>query len=224
MHVPLCRREVLMSGQLLNRSCWRATHRQVRAERVTQPVGAAGWNACVPPGLAHTLANDVLSERRAIVQTEHPRTLQMTMLPEGRRESCRHRHVPQSPALGNCDVAPPFRSLNAHLSLGQINVAPLQANHLAAAQTCFAAEQHHQVRRWPQVLRRFEKPLVLIEVIERPSMASELAPIGSCMAPVRSRPTRLPFLRERSRPSTRCSPSWALGRGAGASTSGRHQS
>jgi len=36
VHVPLRRREILMSGQFLNRSCRRAAHRQMRTERVPE--------------------------------------------------------------------------------------------------------------------------------------------------------------------------------------------
>jgi hypothetical protein len=38
VHVTLRRREFLMSGQFLNRSCRRAAHRQMRTERVAQHV------------------------------------------------------------------------------------------------------------------------------------------------------------------------------------------
>src|SRR5262249_21983762 len=40
VHVPLRGAKVLMSGELLNRSCRRTTHRQVRTERVPQAMHA----------------------------------------------------------------------------------------------------------------------------------------------------------------------------------------
>ena len=40
MHLPLRRRQVLMSGKLLNRSRWGSPHRQVRTERVPQDVNS----------------------------------------------------------------------------------------------------------------------------------------------------------------------------------------
>jgi len=40
VHVPLRRPEILMTREFLNRSCQRATHRQMRAERVPEDVHA----------------------------------------------------------------------------------------------------------------------------------------------------------------------------------------
>jgi hypothetical protein len=40
VHVPLRRREVLMSGKFLDGPCRRPTHRQMRAERVSKDVDA----------------------------------------------------------------------------------------------------------------------------------------------------------------------------------------
>ena len=52
-----------MSGQLLNRSCRRATHRQVRAERVTESMRSTRWNPRESSCLPYVLADDVLRER-----------------------------------------------------------------------------------------------------------------------------------------------------------------
>jgi hypothetical protein len=41
VHVPLRRRQVLMSGELLDGPCRRATHRQMRTERVAKTMAAA---------------------------------------------------------------------------------------------------------------------------------------------------------------------------------------
>jgi hypothetical protein len=41
VHVPLRRREILVAGELLNGSGRRAAHRQMRTERVPQPMHTA---------------------------------------------------------------------------------------------------------------------------------------------------------------------------------------
>ncbi len=69
-----------MSGELLNRSRWRTTHRQVRAERVTKSMRSTRWNTRLRPRFPNVLADDILRERRAIIQTEHSRAFQVTML------------------------------------------------------------------------------------------------------------------------------------------------
>jgi len=51
-----------MTGQFLDRSGWCATHRQVRAERVTKSMHSTRCNACLPPCFPHVLTHDVLSE------------------------------------------------------------------------------------------------------------------------------------------------------------------
>ena len=69
-----------MSGDLLNRPCRRTSHGQMRTEHVTQPVSSTRGNASFTPSFPNVLAHDILRERRAIIQTEHSRALQVTML------------------------------------------------------------------------------------------------------------------------------------------------
>ena len=57
MHVPLRRAQIAMPGEFLNRQAWRASHRQMRTERVTQDVHAA-VRPTIPLGLACTFAPD----------------------------------------------------------------------------------------------------------------------------------------------------------------------
>jgi len=69
-----------MSGDLLNRPCRRTSHGQMRTEHVTQPVSSTRGNASFTPSFPNVLAHDILRERQAIVQAEHPRTFQMAMV------------------------------------------------------------------------------------------------------------------------------------------------
>jgi hypothetical protein len=69
-----------MTGELLDRSRWCATHGQVRAERVTESMRSTRWNADIAPCLPNVLARDILRERRAIVQTKHSLALQVPMI------------------------------------------------------------------------------------------------------------------------------------------------
>jgi hypothetical protein len=71
-----------------------ATHRQVRAERVTKSMRSTRWNAGLAPCFPNGFAADVLRERRAIIQTEHARALQVTMVacaPAARTRARAHR-------------------------------------------------------------------------------------------------------------------------------------
>jgi hypothetical protein len=67
-----------------------------------------------PAGLQNVLANDVLRERRAVVETEHARALQMTMGRHhqfDRRENWGVSISPSSATEGTAQRAPPrFRS------------------------------------------------------------------------------------------------------------------
>ena len=61
VHVALRRRQVRMSGELLNRSCRRALHRQVRTERVPQDV-----DALVDPATRWALRMALITRSRVI--------------------------------------------------------------------------------------------------------------------------------------------------------------
>ena len=97
-----------MSGDLLNRPRRRSSHGQMRTERVTQSMRSTGWNTCFPPGLSNVLAHDILRERQAIIQAEHPRPFQMPVVAQRRRQSRGHRDVSQPAALRCSHVSSPF--------------------------------------------------------------------------------------------------------------------
>ena len=68
MHVPLRHAELAVSGELLDRPCRRTSHRQMRTERVSQSMRTACRKTSRPSGLPHVLTDDVLCERRTVIQ------------------------------------------------------------------------------------------------------------------------------------------------------------
>jgi hypothetical protein len=63
VHVPLRRGEIHVTGELLNRSCRRPAHREVRTERVPQSMYAALRELRSSNGPSDVVLNDFLSER-----------------------------------------------------------------------------------------------------------------------------------------------------------------
>jgi hypothetical protein len=52
----------------------------MKAERVTQAVSSTRWNARLTSCLSNVLADDILRQRRAIIQTKHSWIVQTMML------------------------------------------------------------------------------------------------------------------------------------------------
>ena len=77
-----------------------------------------------------------------IVLAEHPLAPQVPMLGERRGEPSRERHVAQPSTLRRSHLAVPVRPLDAQLPLREIDVAPLERDHLAAPQPRLTAQQH----------------------------------------------------------------------------------
>ena len=63
VHVSLCRGEIHVAGELLNRSCRRPAHREVRTERVPQPMNAALRELRTPGCSSDVDLDDLLRER-----------------------------------------------------------------------------------------------------------------------------------------------------------------
>ena len=111
VHVALRRREVGVPGQLLNRPRRRAPHRQMRTERVTQPMRTVARQACrVVPLDRHAPATMPCCKRLAIVAGRSPVGRAGVDAPQRRRQPSRHRHIPQSAAFRRVDLALPVRS------------------------------------------------------------------------------------------------------------------
>ena len=73
VHVPLRRRQIAMSGELLDSPRRRATHRQVRTEGVTEYVNTSALEIRHPRGAAHMIRNDLRRHECPIRLTEHAR-------------------------------------------------------------------------------------------------------------------------------------------------------
>jgi hypothetical protein len=79
MHVSLRHAELAVSSKFLDGPCRRATHRQVRAERVTKDVDAVP-HVRVLGGELNLRLNDLSRERPAIGFAQNPRSAQVPML------------------------------------------------------------------------------------------------------------------------------------------------
>src|SRR5262245_57164569 len=134
VHIPLRRAELLVSGELLNRSHWRPSHRQVRTEGVAKYMYADVAKIRPSRSSEHEALHSALRQRAAGGGAEHPRSLQMAKCAQPARQSRRQRDVPQYSALGYRHVALPLGPLNAQLSFVQVDVGPLERHHLAAPQ------------------------------------------------------------------------------------------
>ena len=132
MHVPLRGHEILMPGELLNRSCGCTAHRQPGAERVPKPVNAARRELRSPSASTHGVGDHVVCQRRAVALTHHTLPSKVAVVAECGRQSARHRDVPRSAALWRGDVTSPFRALDGELTRSEIDISPFQSNHLSA--------------------------------------------------------------------------------------------
>ena len=131
VHVPL-RRQVLVPGELLNRSRWRFPHRQMRAERVTQDVNT--WFHLSSPGdSSNRHLHDLLRERLTRLIADHARPSEMPRCFEGLRQLLRQRDVTNSTAVWRRDVAFPFRACDRELAIRQIDVAPFKGHDRSCA-------------------------------------------------------------------------------------------
>jgi hypothetical protein len=62
VHVPLRRGEILVPSQFLNRSRWSSPHRQMRAERMPQPMHPALSELSTPCGPFHMMLDHIGGE------------------------------------------------------------------------------------------------------------------------------------------------------------------
>lgn len=88
------------------------------------------------------------------------------MIAQCGRQSFRERHVPEPPTLGRRHVTVPVGPADAELPVHQIDVGPLQRNHLAAPQSRLTAQQRDEVGPRVEAARRVDEPFVLVEVVE----------------------------------------------------------
>jgi hypothetical protein len=75
--------------------------------------------------------------------------------------------ITEPPALRNGHVTVPVGPLDRELPLGEIDVAPVERDHLAAPQARVPAQEHDQVCHRIDRLRGRDQPFVFLEVVER---------------------------------------------------------
>src|SRR4026207_2287133 len=91
----------------------------------------------------------------------------MPMIADRSRESDRERHIPQSSAL-RCRYLPvPVGPLDAELPLGEIDVSPLERDHLATPKARPPTQEYDEVCSRIERARRRDESFVLVEVVER---------------------------------------------------------
>src|SRR6202040_3982633 len=71
------------------------------------------------------------------------------------------------PTLRRSYLSVPVRTSDTKLPLREIDIAPLERDHLAAPQPGLTAQQHDQVRPLIDCPCDIDQPLVLLEVVER---------------------------------------------------------
>jgi len=104
-----------MPGELLNGPRWRATHRQVRTERMPEAMHAAHSQVRSADRTAHRLADHVVRQRGSIALTEHQGRRKCRMVAECPRQANGQRHVAHAAALRHADMSAPVAALNAEL-------------------------------------------------------------------------------------------------------------
>ena len=166
VHVALRRRQVLMSGQLLNRPRWGSTHRQVRTERVPQDVNARLNFRAAAASVArhlHHLLGERLSRprRRAHACREMPRS---------------HEAPRPTEASGHVRSRPPFgavRALSTRTGHRQLPLRQVESVHSSAMISPHRrpASPPSRTTRYAAhrlALGRFDQALVRLEVVETP--------------------------------------------------------
>lgn len=139
MQVSLRHAELPVSSKFLNRSWRRSSHRQMRAERVTQDVHALLRHLRSARRAQNAVLYHLSGQRLTVVLAQHVWAPQMPMIAERGRESDCEPHIPQSSALRCRYVAVPLGPLDAQLPLAEIDVSPLERDHLAAPKARFPA-------------------------------------------------------------------------------------
>ena len=139
MHVTLRRGQVLVSGELLNRSRRRATHGQMRTERVPQNVDPR-FHVCASRRSPHRDLNHFLRERLSATVAEHARSAQMSRVSQCSLQPFRQGHMSQPPAFRHRYMSLLLRTCHTEVPFIQVEVGPLERHDFAASQARLAAE------------------------------------------------------------------------------------
>ena len=98
-----------MTCELLDGARRRAAHRQIRAERMGEPMHTAFRELCGPNGAPDVIRHDLLRQRQAVPLTQHAGAAQMPMIFETSRQTSCQRHVADATGLGPPETARLYR-------------------------------------------------------------------------------------------------------------------
>src|ERR1700687_2094853 len=92
----------------------------------------------------------------------------MPMIAGRGRESDGEWHIPQPSPLRCRHLTVPVGSLDADLPFAEIDVSPLERDHLATPKARLHTQEPDEVRRPIDRARRYDESFVFVEVVERP--------------------------------------------------------
>ena len=104
LHIALRHRQFLVPRQLLNRFAWRALHRQVRTERVTQDVHARRHTS-EPHRSSNARPGRLTTHRPSIVLADHPWPSEMPGLAKHFEQPLREWDVAHATILRRRELA-----------------------------------------------------------------------------------------------------------------------
>ena len=119
-----------MSREFLYRASRSPAHRKMRTKRVAKRMSALSCELRLASCPTNVVGHHLLRQRPSVILTENPRRFRMACGPKCSPQHLRHRHIPQTSTLRGCHVPFPLGSLNAKLSLREIDVFPMQRSNL----------------------------------------------------------------------------------------------
>ena len=109
-----------------------------------------------PPTGTVVVLHPLLRQRPPLVRREHPWPTEMPLVPKCRGEPNRERQVTRTTTLGDRHMSFPDRSQHGQPFPRQVHIGPFQCHYLPAAESCFAAREHDDVRAWVDVEGSFD--------------------------------------------------------------------
>lgn len=134
-----------MAGQLLSRFRRGSTHREMRAEGVSQLVDVAGHGKATGSLRAfHPVPQGVLAHRPRVAVVEHPRPSKVPDRLQGRSETRGHRDPSRLASLGRTNLAAPVGSGDSELAAPEVGIGQIECDDLVSPKPRLASEQHER--------------------------------------------------------------------------------
>lgn len=144
MHVALRGLEASVPREFLDRRDGDAGHREVATERVAEDVRAFPFEPGRSLDFLEPLGHGLVRRGPAVVTPQHVCPLEVPVLAQSLREPWRQREPASAVALGRALMTAPDRSRDGDGLCLEVDVAPLEADHLPAPQTRLPAQEHGQ--------------------------------------------------------------------------------